>query len=92
SYMFQYTGSSNPNLTLDLSGFDTSRVTNMRYMFSDSPNLKTIYVSEKWTTNTVTSSYDMFTGCTSLPNFNSSVVDKTNAHYGEGGYLTLKTN
>ena len=32
----------------------------------------------------------MFDNCTKLSNFNSSVVDKTNAHAGSGGYMTLK--
>ena len=90
SRMFSNTGYSNPNFTLDLSGFDTSKVEYMYYMFYGSSTLKTIYVSDKWTTNAVTESSNMFYECTSLPNFNSSVVDKTNAHYGTGGYLTLK--
>ena len=92
SSMFRETGYSNPNLTLDLSTFDTSNVANMSDMFRGLSNVKTIYVSDKWTTNAVTYSSDMFKNCTSLPNFNSSVVDKTNAHYGTGGYLTLKSN
>ncbi|MBQ8233972.1 MAG: BspA family leucine-rich repeat surface protein, partial [Bacilli bacterium] len=92
SRMFLNTGLSNPNFTLDLSGFNTSNVTNMLLMFGNLSNLKTIYVGEEWTTDAVTSSSSMFKNCTSLPNFNSSVVDKTNAHYGEGGYLTLKNN
>ena len=90
--MFNHVGYSNPNFTLDLSGFNTSNVTDMSWMFVNLSNLKTIYVSNKWTTNAVTNSENMFSGCTSLPNFNSSVVDKTNAHYGTGGYLTLKIN
>ena len=91
--MFSYTGKSSEVFMLDLGDkFDTSNVTNMSSMFRGSPNLKTIYVSNRWNTNAVTESTNMFYRCSSLPNFNSSVVDKTNAHYGEGGYLTLKTN
>jgi surface protein len=75
---------------LDLSGFDTSSVTDMVKMFFLSSNLTTIYASDKWSTAKVTSSSQMFSNCTSLPNFNSSVIDKTNAHYGAGGYLTYK--
>ena len=89
SWMFENTGDSNPNFTLDLSTFDTSKVTNMQYMFFDADTLKTIYVSDKWNTNAVTNSDSMFLGCESLPNYGGG-VDKTNAHYGTGGYLTLK--
>jgi surface protein len=35
---------------LDLTNFDTSNVTNMTNMFLNSNNLKTIYVSDKFTT------------------------------------------
>ena len=76
--------------TLDLSSFNTSNVTNMGYMFLDCSALKNIYVSDTWTTGSVNISADMFFHDTKLPNYNSSVVDKTNAHYGEGGYLTYK--
>ena len=84
------TGKSNPNFTLDLSTFDISKVTDMSSMFVGSSNLKTIYVSDKWDIDTVTYSINMFRNCISLPNFDANVIDKTNAHYGEGGYLTLK--
>ena len=62
----------------------------MSWMFCGCENLKTIYVGNAWSTAKVTNSDDMFYHCTNLPNFNESVVDKTNAHTGEGGYLTLK--
>ena len=75
---------------LDLSSFDVANVTNMYYMFAGCSNLKTIYVSDGWNTDSVTESRSMFSDCSKLPNFNSSVTDKTNAHYGEGGYLTYK--
>ncbi|MCI7559526.1 MAG: BspA family leucine-rich repeat surface protein, partial [Clostridium sp.] len=45
---------------LDLSSFDTSKVTDMHYMFSNSTNLKTIYASNKFNTDAVTSSTEMF--------------------------------
>ena len=78
-------------VTLDLSSFDTSGVTNMERMFFQSNNISTIYVSEAWDTSGVTNSENMFSStATHLPNFNSSVLDKTNAHYGPGGYLTYK--
>ena len=59
-------------------------------MFRSCEALTTIYVSDKWNTVSVTNSVYMFTDCSKLPNFNSSAVDKTNAHYNEGGYLTYK--
>ena len=93
SYMF----SGSKATTLDLNNFDTSKVTNMSYMFSSSTNLKTIYVSNKFNTNAVTSSTDMFYGCTKLiggagTKYNSSYIDKTYAHIDGGtsspGYFT----
>jgi hypothetical protein len=41
-------------------------VTSMWGMFSGSSALKTIYVSEEWSTENLTSSEDMFKGCTKL--------------------------
>ena len=35
-------------------------------MFYNNPNLKTIYASDKFNTNAVTSSDDMFTGTTNI--------------------------
>ena len=80
--------------SLDLSSFNTSSVNDMRYMFSSCTSLRNIYVSELWSTNAVslTNSGNMFNGDTQLPNYNSSKTDKTNAHYGEGGYLTYKAH
>lgn len=61
-------------------------------MFYYCLSLSNIYVSDKWNTDKVTESDRMFTDCINLPNFNSSKTDKTNAHYGEGGYLTYKAS
>ena len=52
--------------TLDLSGWNTSAVTNMSYMFSSFTDLTTIYVGEEWSTENVTDSDNMFEGCTNL--------------------------
>ena len=85
--------------SLDLSNFDTSKVTNMYNMFNSSYNLKTIYVSNKFKTDLVTSSSNMFTNCTSLvggagTKYNSSYKDKTYARIDGGtsspGYFTDK--
>ena len=84
--------------TLDLSSFDTSNVTNMSYMFSHSFKIKTIYVSNNFITDNVTSSTNMFNGVTNLVGgngtvYNSSYNDKTYARIdktGTPGYFTSK--
>ncbi len=76
--------------SLDLSSFDTSKVTNMSYMFCDCTMLENIYVSNKWNTDNVMESIDMFKNASKLPNYDSNVVDKTKAFAGDGGYLKLK--
>ena len=87
SYMFWYCS----NLTqLDLNTFDTSNVTDMCQMFWYCTCLNTIYVSNKWNVNNVADSNYMFYSCTNLPDYGSYKIDKTNAHYRKGGYLTLK--
>ena len=63
SYMFSLCSS----LTdLNLCRFNTAKVTNMNYMFQNCTNLKTIYAGLGWTTDNVTSSYNMFADCSSL--------------------------
>ena len=85
--------------TLDLSVFDTSNVTDMSYMFYNSTKLKIIYASNKFNTDLVTSSSNMFTNCTSLvggsgTKFDSTKIDKTYARIDGGtsnpGYFTSK--
>ena len=76
--------------TLDLSLLNTSNVTNMSYMFAYNSKLTNIYVGDGWNTDSVTTSANMFLSTTNIPNYNSSIVDKTNAHTGEGGYLKRK--
>ena len=86
---------------LDLSSFNTPLVTNMEYMFSGCSNLRTIYVSDDWTTEAVTRSEDMFYDCLELVggqgtafNPDSWFIDKRYAHIDGGpddpGYLTAK--
>ena len=87
--------------SLDLSSFRTTKVTDMENMFDGSSNLRTIYVGDGWSTAAVTSSTDMFSGCTSLvggqgTTWNSSnPTDKTYAHIDGGpsnpGYFTEKS-
>ena len=82
------------NLTsLDLSGFDTSNVTDMSGMFWGCSNLANIYVGSKWSTEEVTTSYNMFSKCEKLPNYDSTLSSSSQiqkAHTGPGGYLNLK--
>ena len=87
--------------TLDLSNFDTNNVINMSQMFCDSSTLKTIYASNKFTVDKVTSSNNMFIGSTNLvggagTKYDANHVDKTYARIDGGtsspGYFTLKTN
>ena len=77
-------------LSLDLSSFDTSSVSNMSSMFDGCSNVVKIYVSEKWSVGEDVLSSNMFYKCVNLPNFNSSFVTKSRAHYNAGGYLTYK--
>ena len=95
--MFAYSAAS----SLDLSSFDTSNVRDMSSMFLYSFKIKTIYASNNFITNNVTSSTNMFKGVTNLvggngTKYNSSYVDKTYARIDGGtsspGYFTLKIN
>ncbi len=71
--------------SLDLSSFDTSKVTNMDSMFAWCWRLKTIYVSDLWSTDAVTSAYRMFFNCDSLVGEfgtkNESGMWRENAYY-----------
>lgn len=76
---------------LDLSSFDTSKVSLMANMFKDCVSLEHIYVSDKWDTgNIAVPAYAVFGNCVNLPNFDSAQTNISKAHYGEGGYLTYK--
>ncbi len=85
---------------LDLSSFDTRNVTNMNKMFYGIPNLKTIYVSNKFITNNVTDSSNMFKDSTKLVGgfgtiYSSSKIDKTYAkidNCSNKGYFSDKIN
>ena len=77
--------------SLDLTNFDTSNVTDMGLMFYDCPGLTTIYVSDKFTTDNVQKSEEMFSGCTSLSGAitcdGTTNIDGTYANYFTG-YFT----
>ena len=80
-------------ISLDVTNFNTANVTNMRYMFKGCFKLKEIYVSDKFVTDDVIDSKDMFLGCHSLSgdiDQNSvKVNDKTYAKTA-GGYFRDK--
>ena len=85
--------------TLNLGAFKPQNVTNMSYMFYGDNKLKTIYVSStNWTTNNVTISAGMFSGCNDLVGGNGTVYDSSHADVnyahidvaGNPGYLTEK--
>ncbi len=48
---------------LDLSSFDTKNVANMERLFYRCENLTTVYISDKWNTDSVTNSTAMFNCC-----------------------------
>ncbi|MCI7332446.1 MAG: BspA family leucine-rich repeat surface protein [Mollicutes bacterium] len=95
SFMFDNSSAT----TIDLSGFDTSKVTDMERMFYLNSNLKTIYASDNFNTNAVTSSDGMFDNSTNLvggagTTYNRSYIDKRYARIDGGtsspGYFTAK--
>ena len=60
---------------LNLSNFDTSKVTQMDYMFSGATNLETIYIGSKFTTGSLESSTKMFDWGINLPNYDENITD-----------------
>ena len=79
--------------SLDVTNFNTANVTDMSYMFFGCRRLKEIYVSDKFVTNSVQSSVEMFLGCSSLSGdidwTSDKATDKTYAKTG-GGYFRDK--
>ncbi len=51
---------------VDLSSFNTAKVTKMSKTFYNCTSLESIFVGEDWSTTKVSSSTDMFSGCTNL--------------------------
>jgi len=85
--------------SLDLSSFDTSKVTTMQHMFYNCSGLTTIYVSDQWSTAAVTARSGTFSSCYKLvggmgTTFDYSYTDATYARIDGGptsstpGYLT----
>lgn len=76
---------------LDLSSFNTSNVEQMRYLFKHDKNLKTIYVTDAFSTEKVgDADNEMFYGCVNLVGaipYDANVTDKRHANY-TTGYFT----
>ena len=85
---------------LDLSTWNTSKLSKVSSMFENCTQLVTIYVSGKWSTRNVSSSYgsNVFLGCTSLVGGNGTPYNSDKTGYtmacidtnGQEGYLTQK--
>lgn len=85
--------------TLDISSFDTSKVTNMDSIFSGCVSLHTIFVSEKWSLDSLSfpQSYSFFNDCRELVGGHGTHAWRVTDHTydridkaGEPGVLTLK--
>ena len=75
---------------LDLTNFNTAKVSDMSYMFMGCSALTTIYASDKFVTDLVTSSDNMFHMCINLIGaieYDGSKSDHTYANY-ENGYFS----
>ena len=64
--------------SLDLRKFNTAKVTEMNNMFYNCSALTTIFASDKFVTDLVTSSVDMFNGCKNL--IGAIAYDETNTN------------
>ena len=85
--------------SIDISGFATSKATNMDSMFAGCIKITTIYASDKWSTDKVSSSTNMLRECISIKGSNGTLytayhIDKTYARIDTvdtPGYFTKKT-
>ena len=76
--------------SLDLTNFNTAKVSDMSYMFMGCSALTTIFVSDKFVTEQVISSDNMFHMCINLIGaieYDGSKIDRTYANY-ENGYFS----
>lgn len=95
AYMFSYCYMLDE---LNLSSFNTSGVTDMEEMFSGDENLISVYISNKWTYNSQCRTPYMLDECISLVGQDGSTydedepLDKTHAHYGNGGWFKYLPN
>jgi len=58
-----------------LTKFNTAKVVDMSYMFQNCSALTSVSVGDEWTTQNVTSSASMFTGCTNIIGGNGTTYD-----------------
>ena len=78
---------------VNLSSFDMSSIESLSQMFEGCSSLKEIWVNASFSipdynNGKSVTSYNMFNGCTQLPHFDATKVDKTLATlYQNGGYL-----
>lgn len=101
-YMYKMFSTTKATEIIGLNNFKTSKVTDMAEMFYSMPNLLTIYVSDKFVTDKVTTtSPNMLSYTTklvggSVTKFDNTKTNKTYARIDGGtnspGYFTLKTN
>ena len=75
--------------SLDLSSFNTAKVTIMSRMFYICKALTTIYASDKFVTNKVTNGNDMFYGCEKLNGYDGSKTNYKYANYKTGYFSKL---
>ena len=78
---------------LDLSGFNTAKLKTTYDMFNGCSNLETIFCGNDWNAagNNISSSVDMFTGCTKLKggvDFSSNYANNINFANPTTGYFT----
>ncbi len=84
-------------VTIDVNGFDVSKVTNATTMFVNCPELKTIYCENTWN---IATSEDMFTFCNSLTGgveynafkTNSAMANPMTGYFTWNKSLTLQDN
>ena len=74
--------------SLDLSNFNTKKVRYMNSMFNACSALTTIYAGDKFVTTKVENGSYMFSDCTNLKGFDSSMIDHKKANCGTDGYFT----
>ena len=74
--------------SLDLSNYNTANVMEMDNMFNACSALTTIYAGDKFVTTKVENGSYMFSDCTNLKGFDSSMIDHKKANCGTDGYFT----
>lgn len=76
--------------SIDLSGFDTSNVTNFQWMFYNCNNLTSVVGLENFNTSKATTFEYMFYGCEKLPDINVTNFDTSNATTLKGIFQNCK--